>query len=350
MLLAPETRQTFVDFGYEAKACEKLKNDDRDDEFLVSRVLFLTTYGTNAKLDELIDKHGLAEGIVESLGRHAKRKATSKPPSSPMEQMALVETLKLLFNITHHCKDRTSSFTPTVHHIVTLLRDSAPQPSKPLDPPISTLVNALLNLDLDSDVVRSAFYPEDEPKSFSDYLLDLLTQSSKVYKDDELETTVTPLVGIIRAVHEYAPEQVKASMRERLLPTEADRDEVLGTSASVPSWLLKNSTNPLTPHLRETVSDLLFDMSDKDAGQFIDNVGYGYASGYLFSRNIPVPQTVVEVNEPSGEHVRGSVSHRPVNPVTGQFLDRERKVDDLPEMTDEEKEREAERLFVLFER
>ena len=318
-------------------------------------MLFLTTYGTNAKLDELIDKHGLAEGIVETLERHAKRKATSKPSTNPMEQMALVETLKLLFNITHHCKDRTSSFTPAVPHIVTLLRDSTPQASKPLDPPISTLINALLNLDLDGDVVRSAFYPEDQPKAFSDHLLDLLTRSSKAYKDEDLEATVTPLIGVIRAVHEYAPEQVKTSMRERLLPTEADRDEVLGTGASLPSWLLKNSTNPLTPHLRETVSDLLFDMSDKDASQFIDNVGYGYASGYLFSRNIPVPQTAMEgeTDEPSGEgeRPRGSVSHnRPVNPVTGQYLDRERQPEDLPQMTDEEKEREAERLFVLFER
>ena len=337
----------FVDLGYDAKACSKLKDDDRDYEFLVSRMLFLTTYGTNAKLDELIDKHGLAEAVVESLGRHASRKATSKPPSDPMEQMALVETLKLLFNITHHCKDRTSSFTRAVPHIVALLRDSTPQATKPLDPPIGTLVNALLNLDLDSDEVRSWFYPEAEPKPFSNQLLDLLSRSIKVYKDDELETAVTPLVGVIRAVHEYAPEQVKASIRERLLPTEADRDEVLGKGTSVPSWLLKNSTNVMTPHLRETISDLLFDMSDKDATKFIDNVGYGYASGYLFSRNIPVPQTTGD--EISGESVATGSTSRPINPVTGQFLDRERQPN-VPEMTDEEKEREAERLFVLFER
>jgi hypothetical protein len=38
-----------------------------------------------------------------------------------------------------------------------------------------------------------------------------------------------------------------------------------------------------------------------------------------------------------------------VNPVTGQLLDREENVEEEP-MTMEEKEREAERLFVLFER
>jgi hypothetical protein len=40
---------------------------------------------------------------------------------------------------------------------------------------------------------------------------------------------------------------------------------------------------------------------------------------------------------------------KPVNPITGQFLDMQ-KFADAPEMTEEEKEREAERLFVLFER
>lgn len=38
-----------------------------------------------------------------------------------------------------------------------------------------------------------------------------------------------------------------------------------------------------------------------------------------------------------------------INPVTGQRKDME-PVDPGPEMTDEEKEREAEKLFVLFER
>ncbi|KAK7748340.1 hypothetical protein SLS62_008708 [Diatrype stigma] len=340
----PEARQKYVDLGYEAKACSKLKNDDRDDEFLVSRVIFLTTYGTNTNIPDLIDKHHLAETIVENLERHANRGATSKKTNGPMEQMALAETLKLLFNITHYCKDKASSFSPAVPHIVTLLRDSTPQPTKPLDPPIGSLINALLNLNLGTTEIASSFYPDNEPTSFSDRLLDLLTRSSKAYNDEDLETNVTPLVGVIRAVHEYAPEQVKASIRKQLLPTETDRNEVLGKSTSIPSWLLKNSTNPLTPHLRETISDLLFEMSDKDATTFVSNVGYGFASGFLFNRNLPVPDT-----EAGSSSDTGGGASRPINPVTGQFLDRERQPD-LPEMTEEEQEQEAERLFVLFER
>ncbi len=339
-----EARQTFVDLGYEAKACEKIRSDNRDDEFLVSRVLFLITYGTNANLHELIDKYHLADALIENLERHAKRNATSKQISDPMEQMALVETLKLFFNITHHCKDRASLLTPAIPHIVKMLCDSTVRSANPLDSATGPLINALLNLDLGNTEIRSSLYPESEPTSFSNRLLDLLTGSIKAYDDAELEAIVTPLVGIIRVVHEYAPEQVKSSIRKHLLPTEADRNEVLGRGTSVSSWLLKNSTNPLTPHLRETISDLLFEMSDKDATEFVNNVGYGFASGFLFSRNLPVPQPATET---SGDASGGA--GRPINPVTGQFLDREREPD-VPEMTDEEKEREAEKLFVLFER
>lgn len=43
------------------------------------------------------------------------------------------------------------------------------------------------------------------------------------------------------------------------------------------------------------------------------------------------------------------VDGQDINPITGQRTDME-PVDTGPEMTDLEKEREAERLFVLFER
>ena len=77
------------------------------------------------------------------------------------------------------------------------------------------------------------------------------------------------------------------------------------------------------------------------------NVGYGYASGYLQNRRIPF-------SVPGGQtqdSAAGSQSsmRSDVNPVTGQFFASEPKTEGPP-MTDDEKEREAERLFVLFER
>lgn len=344
MLLNPKTRQMFVDLGYEESACKKLKNESFDDEFLVSRVLFLTTYDTKIDLLALIQKYHLAETIVENLSKHAKllTSCQSKVPVDPMEDMALNETLRLLFNVSHYCPSEVSAFTPAIPHIIALLWKQDITLNKPLDPPFNSLVNPLLDLKLEDGDIQTSLYPKAEPKKVAERLIGLLDPSLKAYTDNELEQLVTPLVGVLRRVHDGAPDEVKKYVRDTLLPTEQDRKEVLGRGTSLTSRLLRNSTNPLTPHLREAISHLLFDMSDKDASKFVENVGYGFASGFLFQNNIPIPANAAEAFS-TGD------TQRPVNPITGQFVESEKHVD-VPEMTEEEKEREAERLFVLFER
>ena len=88
----------------------------------------------------------------------------------------------------------------------------------------------------------------------------------------------------------------------------------------------------------------------------MQNVGYGFASGFLFQHNVPIPENALEAwstNESEGSNTTASQDSSKlagkVNPITGQLLDKEEKVEEV-EMTQEEKEREAERLFVLFER
>jgi hypothetical protein len=56
-----------------------------------------------------------------------------------------------------------------------------------------------------------------------------------------------------------------------------------------------------------------------------------------------MPEDVTEAQSGSGDESAN------INPITGQTLESEPTVE-MPAMTDEEKEREAERLFVLFER
>ncbi|KAK0657233.1 guanine nucleotide exchange factor [Cercophora newfieldiana] len=348
MLLKPETRQRFVDLGFEAQACELLKIDDRDDEFLVSRLLLFTTYGTTINLQKLVDEYALASSIIENLSRHAKRvtnQAASTSAANPMNEMALVESLKLLFNITSLCKTVDSS--PAVPPLITLLSklDVAPQQA-PLSPPLGQIVNALMNANLESEDAKASLYPEEIAGSVTEKLIQLLDLSMKVYSDNDLETAVSPLVCLISRIHEHAPPSTRDFIRKKLLPTEEDRQGVLGQGDNLPARLLQNWTNVLAPQLRTAIAEVFFDMSDKDATKFIENVGYGFASGFLFQRNIPVPEYLKD-GQSMGD-VSGS-GGRAVNPITGQFLDAE-GVSELPEMTDEEKEREAERLFVLFER
>ena len=51
MLLDPCTRTWFVELHYEIKLCRRLKNDNCEDELLVSRIIFLTTYGGNVDIE-----------------------------------------------------------------------------------------------------------------------------------------------------------------------------------------------------------------------------------------------------------------------------------------------------------
>lgn len=42
-----------------------MQNDQRDDELLISRILFLLTYNTDLNFDELFEHHQLAESITQ---------------------------------------------------------------------------------------------------------------------------------------------------------------------------------------------------------------------------------------------------------------------------------------------
>lgn len=100
---------------------------------------------------------------------------------------------------------------------------------------------------------------------------------------------------------------------------------------------------------------MLFECSDQDPTTFVRNVGYGFASGFLITHNLAVPEGSLRANSSSGDDVEDlgerltRVDGLEINPVTGQRKDKEPVISG-PAMTDEEKEIEAEKLFVLFER
>lgn len=346
MVLVSTTRQMFVDHGYVIKACERLNTENWDDEFLISRLLFLSTYGTTVDLPVLIANHRLANSIVSNLEKHAKRIPTRTTGTSEhMEDMALTETLKLFFNVTHYCKEKLSEFEAALAHIVALLWRQEVPTTRPLDPPFGPLVNALVNFDFSTDKSKAVLYAKPDTTKVSARITHILDISLKQYQGNDLDSVVTPVVGVVSKLYENAPLDVQKKLQKTLLPTPEDRQSVLGTGTTLSARLLKNSTNPLAPALRNAISHLQFDLSDKDASKFVENVGYGFASGFLFQNNVPIPTSASEAF--STADAGGKT--KDVNPITGQFLDKEMHPKQ-PEMTQEEKEREAERLFVLFER
>jgi hypothetical protein len=255
-----------------------------------------------------------------------------------MDDNALTESCKLIFNITHFTPDKSTAFGEAVPHLFSILKSSRETP--PLRQPVGSVVNALLNLDSNEAHWKSGAFPQSNPRELATHLVGMLSTTIKNSPEKELDTLASPLVSFIAKIQASAPPEVQDSIARALLPTDTDRKQALGKGNSLSARLLRLSVSPAHPVLKDAISNLLYQLSESDPNKFVHNVGFGYASGYLMSRGLPVPASAQSGADASGA---------PINPVTGQRLDAE-SPDDLPPMTEEEKEREAERLFVLFER
>ena len=324
-------------------------------------MLFLLTYNTKVDFEALVEQSQLADSINQQIARHSKvfssKSGRRKSETSPMQDMSLVETLKLMFNITYYYPDFVPKFTTSVEPLVRLVINH-PLPSPPLQSPITYLFNALLNLDLASAEKKSSFGPEarssplfpySTPEEFIDRLTSIFNKAIVTMPENELDQAAAPLCTLIRRLYELAQPQLKEWMRWIMLPREKDRDKPLGVGDTMAARLLRLSCSPGLPTLRENISGLLFELSDKDANKFVKNIGYGFAAGFLMNHNIEIPSSAAEASSISSGSDTGAGAA--INPVTGQRLSAEETPKpDEKDMTEEQKEREAERLFVLFER
>lgn len=337
LLLLPQTRQFSLNLELDRKATDALRDAKQDDEFLLARILFLLTYDPGIDLKTLISEHDLAGSIVKHLARHAEELRNSRAQADQPTTLALLEILKLLFNATSANTGHLAKFSPAVVEVFRILNGSD-IPSPPLQPPISLLVNALANLELDDETTKH----ESEIESGVGKLVTILDQAIKKHSTAELDTIAIPLLTVLRNVNETASPELRQTMKARLLPEDKERDLPLGRSSSLASKLLRLTTSSGL-NLTEAICGLMFELSDKDPNQYVKNVGYGYAAGYLMTHNIPVPESA------KSQEAGDASTNIPINPITGQRIDKEPAAD-LRKMTREEKEREAERLFVLFER
>lgn len=263
-----------------------------------------------------------------------------------METLALCEVLKLLFNITHHFPETTSLLTASLPAILDILiREPLSNPA--LQPPVSLLLNALMNFKLDS-TSAGPLMPAEDPTAPVEHLSSILSASitTSSFGTSESDTNLVPLLTLLSQLYPIAKPQIQQTMRRKLLPSAVDRSQPLGKGDSLPARLLRLSTSAVSISLKEPLSNLLFALSDEDPGKFVENVGFGFAAGYLQNHNIPVP---TQRNDPSLGNRQHSTREAGINFVTGQNLADEPEVE-LTDMTEDEKMREAERLFVLFER
>lgn len=340
LLLKPPTRQMLADLssGGQDLLTRPGAFESVEDEFLSGRVLFLLTYGTNVDFESLVADHGLASKLQTCLERHADPSPIQRTPTlGLMREMALAETLKLVFNISHLYAASLTHMSSCTAPILALLRNMKAPPLKPLVPPVSLMLNALLSLEF-VDASGTPLYDDTVAAPAADVLMTVLDDATKNMTAAALEAEAIPLVTVLRKLYTLGSLTLQHAVESKLLPSEDERAEPLGKhSKTLPSRLLRLSVAPSAPSFGGHVSVLLYECSGSDAERFVRNVGFGHASGFLVNNNLPIPK------EP------GAGARQDVNFVTGQLLDREPQVKG-PEMTQEEKQREAERMFVLFER
>lgn len=253
-----------------------------------------------------------------------------------MDDNALKETATLLFNIAHMNPPLAPVFESSLSHLGKII--SASNENQPLAQPISSVLNTLLAIPDTIPKWQAVIFPPSTPTALTAKMIAILTTTLKSLPEQALEAQANPLITLIHKIYTTAPDPVKSQLKSQLLPSDDDRTEVLGRGSSLSAMLLRLTMSPTTPQLAEAIGTLLFEICEHDAEKFVGAVGFGIASGYLVNHGIALPAG------PGAESASGDV-----NPITGQRRDME-SIADLPEMTDEEKEREAERLFVLFER
>jgi hypothetical protein len=145
-------------------------------------------------------------------------------------------------------------------------------------------------------------------------------------------------------------------MRDWLVPPDFDRTKPLESRSDLLGRTLRLLVSVHHPALKDSVGSMLFAMFDSDRNVIVydlwttltspltavllsTHVGYGNVAGFLFRRgmlNALPSSSMAPLVTPSGDVI---------NPITGVVQDAHADV----EMTEEEKEKEAEKLFTLFE-
>ncbi|KAK0226916.1 guanine nucleotide exchange factor [Armillaria nabsnona] len=159
--------------------------------------------------------------------------------------------------------------------------------------------------------------------------------------DGSLDDIISPLIVLITRLC-LADAITRGRLREWIVPPDLDRSAPLEGRSDMLGRCLRLMGSVYHPRLKDSVGEMLFAMSDSDARILSSLVGYGNVAGFLFNKGI--------MSAPGGEDTSSAEPTAPdgkiINPITGNTMEKP----ELPDMTEEEKEQEMEKLFVLFDR
>ncbi|KAK0205981.1 guanine nucleotide exchange factor [Desarmillaria ectypa] len=163
--------------------------------------------------------------------------------------------------------------------------------------------------------------------------------------DGSLDDIISPLIVLITRLC-IADVTSRGRLREWIVPPDLDRSAPLEGRSDMLGRCLRLMGSVYHPRLKDSVGEMLFAMADSDARILSSLVGYGNVAGFLFNKGImsAPPPPGCEDSSSSVEPV--APDGKVINPITGNTMEKP----ELPDMTEEEKEQEMEKLFVLFDR
>ncbi|KAI1176691.1 guanine nucleotide exchange factor [Nemania sp. FL0916] len=329
MVQAPPITEMSVEGSLPAKATELVRSADADDQFLAARLLLLCAAHPTVDFPSDFELETLAQALNAATARHASTGET-EPTKACTAILQLISVL-------------AAKHEAAAHHLLVSLDpvlrmfDRAPIRDPPLQPPMSLLIDCLAALVSHDDPLATSeisWPPFNEEK-----LVNVLALAIQAYQPDSVERQITPLASLLFKISRSAPSDTKERLRAHLLPSDQDRTQALGRGHSLPHKLVKISTEAVSSVLKEVMAHLFLELSDGDPKRLVHNVGFGCAVGLLYTLGIPAPPDDSDGSQSAGHPCE-------INPVTGQRRDMETQPS-LPEMTDAEKEREAERLVRL---
>lgn len=178
---------------------------------------------------------------------------------------------------------------------------------------------------------------------------------------DSLDDILSPLLVLIARLCR-ADETCRARVRQWIVPDDLDRSSALEARSDSLGRCLRLLGSVYHPRLKDSVGEMLFAMSDSNGkiailyhGRFFTNVvasastlsalfGYGNVAGFLFHKGV---MSAPAQDPGSSTASLTTSSGAAIDPITGTIVQPAPSVSD---MTEEEKEREMEKLFVLFDR
>ncbi|GAW01627.1 hypothetical protein LENED_003232 [Lentinula edodes] len=344
LLLYDHARVTFISkevSGGEFCASMLEKATTPEQLFTLSRIMFLATASPSSLILSLVEDKRHGRTIIDVIAMKIDIVLSNVLGNKAFARDAMSELLKFSFNLLLHY--------PKLHGLASASSRRRRSLSISSNSPASMIGNSyhdvvVRTMDL-LEVVFSFHFPSNsnpDSREVREAFKNVLVGSA-MSADTSLDELVSPLLALCTRIC-MMDKTSRKRVREWIIPPNLDRSYPLDERDDFLGKCIRLLGSVYHLRLKATVGEMLYAACDCDPSILSSLIGYGHVAGFLFNKGIlsaPPPPS----NDPHS-------SQRVVNPITGTY-------DTMPpgglnshiaEMTEEEKEIEMDKLFVLFDR